>query len=89
MKATEVQWIEFKSSFIWQDMKESIEEEIRLLHFDLEDPNCKLGMDELRFIQGKVHAMNHFLRLPDVALEQIQLDQEEQEWEENNRKKEE
>ena len=66
MNATIIQWTEFKSSHVWRDTVASIEEEIRLLHIDLEDP--KATLDEVRFIQGKLFAMRHFLQLPENAL---------------------
>jgi hypothetical protein len=66
MRAKEVHWIEFKSSLVWADLKESMEEEIKLLQIDLESPEYNL--DQIRYIQGKLCAMRYFLQFPDNAM---------------------
>jgi hypothetical protein len=72
MRATEVAWLEFRSSLVWQDMRESIEQELAILIVELEDETASL--DRLRWIQGKLIAMRHFLELPNLAIEAFEMD---------------
>lgn len=76
MKATLIQWMEFKSGFVWSDMRESVEAELRLLQIELENADT---LDKVKHIQGKIIAMRHFLDLPDVAIEALQDKSVEQE----------
>jgi len=79
MKATLVQWLEFKSSFIWDDMSSDLKAELESLQVELEDDTNSL--DKMRWLQGRIVAIRHFLDLPDFVIrdleEQVQKTKEE------------
>jgi hypothetical protein len=77
VRASEPSWIEFKKSLIWQDMVESMQEELRLLQIDMEDRTATL--DDLRFTQGKIFVIRHFLAFPDTAIITIGMEKEDAE----------
>lgn len=68
MRATKVQYIEFLSSNIWQDLKREILLELSAVRDDLEDPTR--GRDDIKFLQGNAATLRRISDLPQLIIDE-------------------
>ena len=83
MRATIAQWLEFRSSYIWADMQDDLKAELQSLQVELEDETQTL--DRLRWLQGRVTAIRHFLDLPDFVIRDLDSAKTKQEEQDETR----
>ena len=76
MKATKQQVKDFVEGFVWQDIKEILEDWIDGIKTEVFAAD---DIDEVRRYQGRMEALEYFLALPSTLIEALEFEEKERE----------